>query len=209
MLDWTDILLFMLHFLIRGPFVMFYKVTYVVWQKSNENDFLVTMNFIIFTSQGYPLKNSSLWQLHSDGGVVSIVRSSAGRLLLVYLSGRRLRSSGYYPKYQNGALSSGFWAGGIKRIHRDWDPANKGTEEPQECFFFAKNSLVETAVWHGALSLCSIQVGALSGRTLLPFSWVFQGFPDKKFDWQFVLVAQIPCGRPPDCQKNKWASIWF
>ena len=50
----------------------------------------------------------SLGQLHSDGAVVSIVRSSAGRLQLVYLSARRLRSSGYYPKYQNGALSSGF-----------------------------------------------------------------------------------------------------
>jgi hypothetical protein len=43
-----------------------------------------------------------------DGGVVSIVRSSARRLLLEYLSARRLRSSGHYPKYQNGGLSSGF-----------------------------------------------------------------------------------------------------
>ena len=81
---------------------------YVVWQKSNETNFLLTMNFILFTSQGYPLQNSSLGQLHSDGGVVSIVHSSAGRLLLVYLSAPRLRSSGYYPKYQNGALSSAF-----------------------------------------------------------------------------------------------------
>ena len=38
-----------------------------------------------------------------------------------------------------------------------------------------------------------------------PFSWVFQGLPDKKFDWQFVLVAQNPCGRSPDYKKNKWA----
>ena len=76
--------------------------------ESNETDFLLTMNFILFTSQGYPLQNSSLGQLHSDKGIVSIVRSSAGRLLLVYLSARRLRSSGYYPKYQNGALSSRF-----------------------------------------------------------------------------------------------------
>ena len=81
---------------------------YVVWQKSNENDFLLTMNSILFTNQGYPLQNSSLGQLHSDGGVVSIVRSSAGSLLLVYLSAHQLRSSGYYPKYKNGALSSGF-----------------------------------------------------------------------------------------------------
>jgi len=70
----------------------------VVWQKSNETDFILTMNFILFRNQGYPLQNSSLGQLHSEGGVVSIVRSSAGRLLLVYLSTCRLRSSRYYPK---------------------------------------------------------------------------------------------------------------
>ena len=80
---------------------------YVVWQKSNETDFLLTMNFILFTNRGYPLQNSSLGQLHSDGGV-SIVRSSAGKLLLEYLSAHRLCSSGCYPKYQDGALSSGF-----------------------------------------------------------------------------------------------------
>jgi len=69
------------------------------------------MNFILFTNQVYPLKNSSLGQLHNDGGVVSIDRSSAERLLLVYLSARLLRSSGYYSTYQNGALSSGFEPG--------------------------------------------------------------------------------------------------
>ena len=33
--------------------------SYVVWQKSNETDFLLTMNFILFSNQGYPLQNSS------------------------------------------------------------------------------------------------------------------------------------------------------
>ena len=80
----------------------------MVWQKSNETDFILIVNFILFTNQGYPLQNSSLGQLHGDGSVVSIVRSSAGRLLLVYLSARRLLSYGYYPEYQNGVLSSGF-----------------------------------------------------------------------------------------------------
>ena len=55
---------------------------YVGWEKSSETDFLLTMNFILFTNQGYPLQNSSFGQLHSDGGVVSIVRNSAGMLLL-------------------------------------------------------------------------------------------------------------------------------
>ena len=80
----------------------------MVWQKSNETEFLLTMNFILFTNQGYLLRISSHGQLHSGGGVVSIFRSSAGRLLLEYLSVRALRSSGYYPKYQNCRLSSGF-----------------------------------------------------------------------------------------------------
>ena len=53
-----------------------------MWQKSNETDFLLTMNFILFTNQGYPLQNSSLGQLHSDGSIVFIVHSRAGRLLL-------------------------------------------------------------------------------------------------------------------------------
>ena len=97
--------------LIFGEIFIAWKIEgsiYVVWQKSNGTDFLLTMNFILFTNQGYPLQNSSLGQLHSDGGVVSTVRSSAEKLLLEYLSARRLRSSGYYPKYEDGALSSGF-----------------------------------------------------------------------------------------------------
>ena len=55
-------------------YINFGALMYVVWQKSNETHFLLTMNFILFTNQGYPLQNSSLGQLHSDGGVVSIVR---------------------------------------------------------------------------------------------------------------------------------------
>jgi hypothetical protein len=66
------------------------------------------MSFILFTNQGYSLQNCSLGQLHSNGGIVSIIRSNAGRLLLEYLSARQLCSSGYYQKYQNGALSRGF-----------------------------------------------------------------------------------------------------
>ena len=70
----------------------------MVWQKTNESVILLTMNFIIFTNQGYPLQNGTLGQLYSEGGVVSIVCSSAGKLLLVYLSARRVLFSGYYPK---------------------------------------------------------------------------------------------------------------
>ena len=69
------------------------------------------MNFIPFTNQGYPLQNSSLGQLHIDGGVVSIVRSSAGRLLLVYLSARRLRSSEYIQRTKMAPVQVGFETG--------------------------------------------------------------------------------------------------
>jgi len=86
-------------------------MSYLVWQKSNDTDFLLNMNFILFTNQGYPLQNSPLGQLHSDGGVVAIVRGSAGNLLLAYLSARRLRSSGYYPKYENSAFQEVFEPG--------------------------------------------------------------------------------------------------
>jgi hypothetical protein len=79
---------------------------YQVWHKSNETDFLLTTNFILSTKQGYLLQNSSLWQLYSDGGVVSVVGCSVGRLLLKCLSARQLRSSGYYAEYQNGARSN-------------------------------------------------------------------------------------------------------
>jgi len=137
---------------------------YVVWQKSIETAFLLTKNFILFTNQCYPLQNSSLGQLHSDGGVVSIVRRNVGRLLLVYLSARRLRSSGYYPKYQNGALSSGFWAGGIKEV-TGTEIRRIGGWGTTGMIFSATNALIETAVWHGALSWCSIQLRVMPGRT--------------------------------------------
>ena len=182
---------------------------YVVWQKRNETDFILTINFILFTNQGCPLQNSSIGQLHSNEGVVSIVHSSAGRLLQLYLSARRLPSTGYYQKYQNGAIWSVFWAEGIKRSHRYWDPANKGAEEPQECFFLPK-----IHSWRLPCDMGRCRCAASTCMQCLvahvpSFSWVFQGISDKRFDWQFVLVAQIPCGRSPDCQKNKWASIWF
>jgi len=33
---------------------------YVVWQKRNETDFLLTMNFFLFKNQGFPLQNTIL-----------------------------------------------------------------------------------------------------------------------------------------------------
>jgi hypothetical protein len=73
---------------------------YELGQKSKEADFLLTLNSIIISNQGYPHQNSSFGQPRSDGSIVSIVHSSAGKLLLEYLLARRLCSSGYYAKYQ-------------------------------------------------------------------------------------------------------------
>ena len=124
--------------------------------------------------------NRALGQLHSNGDIVSIVHSSARRLLLVYLSAHCLCSSGYYPKYQNGVLSSGFWAGVIKISHKDWDPAKRGAEESQECFFLPKirwwRLPWDMGRCHGAASKW---VQCLVAH-VPPFCWVIQGLPDEK-----------------------------
>ena len=44
---------------IFGP-VFHPKFIYMVWHESTETDFFLTMNFILFTNQGYPLQNSPL-----------------------------------------------------------------------------------------------------------------------------------------------------
>ena len=36
------------------------RCLYMVWQKSNETNFLLTMNFILFTNKGYPIQNVPL-----------------------------------------------------------------------------------------------------------------------------------------------------
>ena len=182
---------------------------YVVWQESNETDFLLTMNFILFKKQGYPLRNSSFGQLHSDGGVVPIVRNGAGRLLLEYLSARRLSSSGCYPKYQNGTFSSGFWAGGIKRSHRDWDPANRGVEGPQECFFLPKIHWWRLQCDMGRFVVQHPCACNAWSHTCHPFPESFKDFPIKKslidsLSWwhKFLVNDTLTV-------KKKWASIWF
>jgi hypothetical protein len=48
-----------------------------VCKLSNETDFLLTKVFIFFKHQCYPLQNSSLGQLHTDGDVVLTLASSA------------------------------------------------------------------------------------------------------------------------------------
>ena len=154
------------------------------------------MNFILFTNQG------SLGQLHSDGGVVSIVRSSAGRLLLEYLSARRLRSSGYYPKYQNSALSSGFWARGIKRSHRDWDPANRGAEEQQECFFCQK--FIDgycRVTWCVVVVQHPCACNAWS-HTCHPFPESFKDFPIKSLIDSLSWLHKFLVDDPPTVKKT-------
>ena len=164
----------------------------VVRHQSNETDFLLTMNFILFRNQGYPLQNSSLGQLHSDGCVVSTVRSSAGRLLLVYLLARWLRSSGYYPKYQNGALSSGFWARGIKRSHRDWDSANRwGLRNHRNAFLCHKFIDRNCRMTRGVIVVQHAIACNAWSHTCHPF----QGFPDEKFDslsWLHKFLVDDP-----------------
>ena len=107
---------------------------------------------------------------------------------------------------KNGAPWRCFWAGGIKS-HRDWDPANRETEETQEHIFLPKFHWRRLPCGMGRCRVAASKYVQCLVSNVSPFSLVFQGLPDKKFEWQFVLVAQIPCGRSPDCQKK--ASIWF
>lgn len=82
----------------------------------------------------------SLEQLHTDGGVGFIVRSIAGCLLLECISAHRLDPCGRYSKYQNDILSRDFRLWGKDKCHWDWDTANKGAGEPQECFLLKKKT---------------------------------------------------------------------
>jgi len=62
--------------------------------------------------------------------------------------------------------------------------------------FSTKNSLMKTAVWHGALSRCSIQVRAMPGRTVPPSSWAFQGLPDKSLIFSVSWWHKFPVDGP-------------
>jgi len=77
-----------------------------------------------------------------------------------------------------------------------------GAEEPQECFILPKihwwRLPCDMGRCLGATSKCVHYLVA----HVPPFYWVFQGLSDKKFDWQFVLLAQTPHGRSSDCQKE-------
>ena len=75
------------------------------------------------------------------------------------------RHFGCCPQFQNDDLWGGIWVSGKGRGQTDADQASTGAAEPQEYPFLVKNSLMERAVWQGALSWWSIQVPAISGRT--------------------------------------------
>ena len=137
------------------------------------------MNFILFTNQGFPLRNSSLGQLHSDGGVVSIVRSSAGMFLLEYLSARRLCCSGYYSKYQNGALSSGFWAGEINEV-TGTDIRRIGRLRSHRNSFFCQKFIDgDYRVTWGVVVVQHPRACNASSHTCHPFPESFKDFPIK------------------------------
>ena len=56
------------------------------------SDFFIYQSFNFFKRQCYPLQNSSLGQLHTDGDVVPTYASSAGSLQLVWSSACLLQS---------------------------------------------------------------------------------------------------------------------
>ena len=139
------------------PKTYFRNSPYVVWQKNNETDFILILNLILFTNQGYPLQNSSLGQLHSDGGVVSAVPSSAfsSSVTLFWILSKvpKWRPFKWFLSRGNKKKSQGLRSG----EYEGWRTTGM--------LFSAKNSLMENAVWYGALSWCSIQVRAMPGST--------------------------------------------
>ena len=46
---------------------------YEAWQKSNGTDFLFTKAFVVFKHQCYPLQNSCLGRLHTDGDLFPVL----------------------------------------------------------------------------------------------------------------------------------------
>lgn len=77
---------------------------YEVWQKSNETDFSFTKILFFFKHECYPLQNSFLRQLHTDGEV----GSSTGNLQPVWSSTCPLHSLGYCLNSQNDVLEDIF-----------------------------------------------------------------------------------------------------
>ena len=62
------------------------KFVYKACKLSNETDFLFTKVFIFFKHQYYPLQNSCLGQLHTDGDIVPTFDSNTGSLQPVWSS---------------------------------------------------------------------------------------------------------------------------
>ena len=137
------------------------------------------MNFILFTNQGYPLQNSSLGQLHSDGGVVSIDSSSAERLLLVYLPACQLRSSGYYPKYKMAPFQVVFEPGERKEATGTEIRRIRGLGKHRNAFLCQKFFDGDCRVTWGVVVVQHPSACDTWSHTCHPFPESFKDFPIK------------------------------
>lgn len=171
--------------------------------------FFVTINLILFTHQGFPLHNSSLRHLHSDGDVSSLC-SSSRRLLLVYFSAHLLHCSRYYPKDYSYAHLSDFWARGVKRS--DWlsDPANKVLRNIRHAVSF--QIVIDgdcpvlrciSVLRHPIVCNAWLHMGH-------PCPESFKDFPKKHFidslSWRHkFFMDSLPIAK----KKSKWALIWY
>ena len=82
-------------------------------------------------------------------------------------------------KVQNGALSSGFWARGIRRIHRNWDPANRGLSNHRKAFFCQKFIDGDCRVAWGIIVVQHPIACNVWSHTCHPFPESFKDFPIK------------------------------
>ena len=85
--------------LLRTPYEYVVGNVYEVWQKSDETDFYLPKCLFFSNINLYPLQNSSLEQLHTNGDVVPTFGSSAGSLKSVWSSACQLHSFGRFLKF--------------------------------------------------------------------------------------------------------------
>ena len=105
-----------------------------MWQKSDETDFLFTKAYIFFKHQCYPLQNSSLGQLHTDGDVVPTFLSCTGSMVFS-MSVTVFRM---YPKVRKWFTFRIFLSLGKRKMSQGWRSGEQGGWGNMECLLRSK-----------------------------------------------------------------------
>ena len=151
-------------------------MTCKVCLKSNETGAIKFFINIWTTDQHYPLQSSSRGKPHTAAVVAPTPGINAGSLNVEVPSAGLSRRFGCFPQFQNDDLWGGIWVSGKGMSHGLRSGEYGDCRTTGMPFLVKKNSFTEVAVWQGALSWCTIQVSAISGRTRWTlFFWFVQG----------------------------------